>query len=296
MTAPHLSKAHAPCRDHFAWVGVMLIAAAFSALAAEPEQPEQPVATEEPTVTAVYKLQELSFHYRPGPRAYTCHELEHRVAVILVGLGARDDINVQARNCDIVMTSDGALDVDPTFGRTDPYGRNDPFGRDPTDPWAREGRSRDFARSSYERNRQSITVRVRMMMPVELTPKVQKEIEKDKSRRELVSRVTGNPAAAMNDPIVFAARRQEVTLSQRTIRLRAEDCDLLQQMTQQVIRKLDVRVKRQSFGCGPRTASRIPPQLTVEALVPTGALLPMPAPEEDKKQPEQTQASETSPE
>jgi hypothetical protein len=293
MTAPRLSKVHTPCRDHFSWVGVMLIAAALSALAAEPEQAP---ASEEPTVTAVYKVQELTFNYRPGRQPYSCQDLEHRVAVILVGLGARDDIDVKASNCDIVAIGNRSMDIDPTFGDTDPLGRNrDPFGRDPADPWSRN-RSGNFGRTDYDRAQPTASVRIRMMMPVELTPKVQKEIEKDKSRRELVSRVTGNPAAAMNDPIVFAARRQEVTLSQRTIRLRAEDCDLLQQMTQQVIRKLDVRVKRQSFGCGPRSTSRIPPQLTVEALLPTGALLPMPAPEEDKKQPEQTQASETSPE
>lgn len=294
MTALHLSKAHAPCRDHSAWVGVMLIAIALPALAAEPEPP---AAAEEPPITAVYKAQELSFNYRPGRQPYTCHDLEHRVAVVLVGIGARDDIQVQARNCDTLVASGGSMDMDPTFGHNDndPFGRgrNDPFGRDPTDPWGRD-RSGGFGRADYDRHQQNISMRIRLMMPVELTPKIQKEIEKDKSRRELISRVTRNPAASMNDPVVFAARRQEVTLSQRTIRLRAEDCDLLQQMTQQVIRRLGVRVKHQSFNCGPRTSSRIPPQLTVEALLPTGALLPMPDPE--KNQASETPASDPAPE
>src|SRR5690606_10028659 len=122
----------------------------------------------------------------------------------------------------------------------------------------------------YRRNEreQSAQVRIKLMMPVEMTPQILKEIEKDKSRRDLVSRVTGNPAASMNDPIVFAARREEVTLSQRTLKgLQAEDCELLQQLTMQVIRKLDVKVKHQSFSCGPRSSSRIPPQLTVETLL-----------------------------
>jgi hypothetical protein len=55
-------------------------------------------------------------------------------------------------------------------------------------------------------------------------------------------------------------------------------------MTQQVIRRLDLRVKHQSFSCGPRTSSRIPPQITVETLVPTGALMPMPEPEKQDKE------------
>ena len=42
------------------------------------------------------------------------------------------------------------------------------------------------------------------MMPAQVTPELLKEIEKDKSRRELVSRVTGNPAAAFNDPAARA--------------------------------------------------------------------------------------------
>lgn len=284
MTALHLSKARPPCRDHCAWVGLMLIATASPTFAAEPAPTPVP---EGPPITAVYKTQEVTFNYRTSRQYYSCQDLENRVAVILVSMGARDDINVSARNCDgVALSTDGSMDIDPTFGRgsTDPLGRdrNDPFG-DPSDPFNRDRSGGFGSRSSDYDRQQTVTVRVRMMMPVELTPQVQKEIEKDKSRRELVSRVTRNPAAAMNDPIVFAARRQEVTLSQHTIKLKAEDCELLQQMTQQLVRRLDVRVKHQSFGCGPRTSSRIPPQLTVEALMPTGALLPMPDPEKQKK-------------
>jgi hypothetical protein len=256
----------------------MLIAVSSPALAAEPAEPPP----EQPPITAVHKAQELSFSYRSSGQFYSCHDLEHRVAVILVAIGARDDIDVKARNCDgLTVGGNTSMDIDPTYGpdSSDPFGRdrNDPFGRDQSDPFNRN-RSGAFQRPDTYRD-QTAQVRIKLMMPVEVTPQILKEIEKDRSRRELVSRVTRNPAASMNDPIVFAARRQEVTLSQKTIRLKAEDCNLLQQMTQQVIRKLDVRVTDQSFGCGPRTSSRIPPQITVETLVPTGAILPMPNPE-----------------
>ena len=273
-----------PCRDHCVWVGLMLIGASAHTFAAE--QAAEPPAETAPPITAVHKAQELSFSYRSASQFYSCHDLEHRVAVILVAVGARDDIEVKARNCDALMVSSGdtTMDVDPTFGRNgnDPFGRdrNDPFGRNQNDPWGRNRSGGAFDRPDASRQ-QTATVRIRLMMPVEVTPQILKEIDTDKSRRELVSRVTRNPAASMNDPVVFAARREDVTLSQSTIRLKAEDCDLLQQMTQQVIRKLDVRVKHQSFTCGPRTTSRIPPQITVETLVPTGAILPMPNPEKD---------------
>jgi hypothetical protein len=227
-------------------------------------------------ITAVYKAQEISFQYRSSNRFYPCHELERRVAVILLSVGARDDIEVKARNCDGLLIQDD-MNVDPATGR------------DSMDPWERD-RDRWGASSSFDRSRnnreQYASVRVRLMMPAQVTPELLKEIDKDKSRRELVSRVTGNPAAAFNDPVVFEAKRQEVTLSQRTIRLRPEDCELLDQMAMSVFRRLDVKVLRRSTSCGPRdSASRIPPQLVAEALLPTGALLPMPDPEKERDSP-----------
>lgn len=237
-------------------------------------------ASNEP-ITAVYKAQELSFQYRSSNRFYPCHELEHRVAVILVAVGARDDINVKARNCDGLMIGDDN-NIDPMTGRDS----MDPFERD------RFGTSSRFGRTNDRRD-QYASVRVQLMMPTQVTPELLKEIEKDKSRRELVSRVTGNMAAAFNDPVVFEARRQEVTLSQKTIRLKPEDCELLEQMTNSVFRRLDVKVLRRSTSCGPRDSmSRIPPQLVAEALLPTGALLPMPDPEKEKQKEQSPGAAE----
>jgi hypothetical protein len=256
MTAIHGLKAGA------AWALMMV---STLALGAE-EKVHEPI-------TAVYKAQELSFQYRSSNRYYPCHELEHRVAVILVAVGARDDIQVKARNCEFMLDTDNN-NIDPMTGRDS----MDPFERD------RWGTSSRFGRTNDRRD-QYASVRVQLMMPVQVTPQVLKEIEKDKSRRELVSRVTGNMAAAFNEPIIFEAKRQEVTLSQRTIKLRAEDCELLDQMSNSVFRRLDVKVIRRSFSCGPRdSTSRIPPQLIAEALLPTGALLPMPDPEKEKQQ------------
>ena len=264
MTAIHGLKTGA------AWA---LMAVSSLALGAEP-------AAHEP-ITAVYKAQELSFQYRSSNRYYPCHELEHRVAVILVAVGARDDITVKARNCEFMLDNDN--NIDPMTGRDsmDPFGREDRFGTS-----SRFGRTND-------RREQYASVRVQLMMPTKVTPQLLKEIEKDKSRRELVSRVTGNMAAAFNDPIIFEAKRQEVTLSQRTIKLRAEDCELLDQMSNSVFRKLDVKVLRRSFSCGPRdSVSRIPPQLVAEALLPTGSLLPMPDPEKEKEKEKESGAAE----
>lgn len=218
-------------------------------------------------IPAVYKAHELSFHYRSSSYSYPCHELQQRVATLLQAVGARDDIDVDVLDC---APSLGTQDrsIDPVLER------------DRRDPWDRAGDNRfpEFGRPDSGRG-QAARIRVRLMFPVAVTPEVLAEIERDKSRRELVSRVTRNPAAAFNDPIVFAARRQEVTLSRQSIRLKPEDCNLLDQLNTQVFRKLQVRATSRRLDCNPRMFSHIPPQLTVETLLPTGALMPMPAPE-----------------
>jgi hypothetical protein len=230
-------------------------------------------------ITAVYKVQEISLHYNLPRRFQACHELQNRVANILLAVGARDDIKVDVRNCDAFMVGDDDM-MDPMPGRSgsDPFDRADPFDRG--DPFNRP--SSTFRNSPSSRRQQAL-IRIQLQMPAEVTPALLKEIEKDKSRRELVSRVTRNPAAAMNDPIVFEAQRQEVTLNSRTVRLQPEDCELLEQMGNQIFRKLNVKVTRRSASCG-RDSSRIPPQMTVEALLPTGRILPMPDPEKLKKE------------
>src|SRR5690606_17612431 len=47
-----------------------------------------------------------------------------------------------------------------------------------------------------------------------------------------------------------------------------EECQLLEQMSDSVFRKLDVDIVSRSMSCDPRSPSRIHPKLTVEALVP----------------------------
>lgn len=266
MTASTSSRTTAAWNKRCTGLALILFAAAGPALGAE-------AGSQEP-ITAVYKTHEVYFQYRGVSRLYSCTQLEQRVALILIGVGARDDVKVSARNCNFSMMPEEDVTFDPTFGR-------DRTRMD--DRWSGSARLRE-PRAGRE---QSTSIRAEVMFPVEVTQKVLDDLEKDKSRRELVSRVTGNAAAAFNDPILFEAQRQEVTLSHKTARLEAEDCDLLEQMSQQVFRRLNVRVVRRSFNC--EGASRIPPQITVEALLPTGRLKQMPDPEKKEKAPAQEQ-------
>jgi hypothetical protein len=200
-----------------------------------------PGAAEE-SKAAVWKLREAGFSYRSSVAIYSCSALRDRVASILRAVGARDDLDVRVTSCDTFVV--------PSEESKSAWGI-------PSDRLLNRRTDRG----------QLADVRVRLMMPTEVTPEVLAEINKDKSRRELVSRVTGNPAAMLNDPIVFAAQWQSVTLSHDSIGLEPEECELLDQMSASVLRQLGVRVVRRSSMCDRNRVSRIPPKLTVEALM-----------------------------
>ncbi len=224
----------------------MLLAAAVSSIAGS-------AATAAEQVAAVLKTHEVRFVYRSLVNVLACDELRNQIAMILRALGARDDVQVRINDCQIVVIPD---DIEP--------------------PWDRSNREypRDIFRDRDFDQRQTSHVRVQVMFPIEATPQVLAEIEKDKSRRDLISRVTGDPAAALNDPIVFPAERKQLTLPRGTIRLRPEHCELLEQMIPTVFRELGIKVVGRQLGCDRYGRSRLAPKLTVEVLWPVGAPVP----------------------
>jgi hypothetical protein len=224
----------------------VLLAAAGSLIAGS-------AATASEQVAAVLKTHEVRFVYRSLVNVLACDELRDQIATILRALGARDDVQVRINDCQIVVIPD---DLEP--------------------PWDRSNREypRDIFRDRDFDQRQASHVRVQVMFPIEATPQVLAEIDKDKSRRELISRVTGDPAAALNDPIVFPAERKQLTLPRGTIRLRPEHCELLEQMIPTVFRELGIKVVGRQLGCDRYGRSRLAPKLTVEVLWPVGAPVP----------------------
>jgi hypothetical protein len=225
---------------------LVLLAAAVLSIAGS-------AATAAEQVAAVLKTHEVRFVYRSLVNVLACDELRNHIATILRALGARDDVQVRIHDCQIVVIPD---DIEP--------------------PWDRSNREypRDIFRDRDFDQRQTSNVRVQVMFPIEATPQVLAEIEKDKSRRDLISRVTGDPAVALNDAIVFPAERKQITLSQGTIRLRPEHCELLEQMIPTVFRELGIKVVHRQLGCDRYGRSRLAPKLTVEVLWPVGAPVP----------------------
>lgn len=244
MNTMSLSKAV----ERLRWTGTLLpwLALLSGAVANAAQEGESVSPAPAESTTAVWKVRELSFMYRSNHVLRSCHDLQHRVAVLLRAIGARDDMQVQVRNCHHYVM---------------PTRTNRAFDS-PADRF----------RGQSEEQEQIADFWIRVMLPVEVTPQVLEEIERDKSRRELVSRVTGNAAAMLNDPVPFPAARQPITLSSQTIGLEPEDCELLDQM-RSVFREVGVRIVSRSLNCGRYHVSRIPPKMEVEALVgvPIGA-------------------------
>lgn len=210
-------------------------------------------------VPAVWQPRKLSFSYSSATTIFSCSALARRVASILRAVGARDDIQVRTSGCsESVPPSPTGVSDRVSVGIWDPMSERAARGPD---------------------GRQHVTVYVRLMLPTEVTPEVRAELEKDKSRRELVARVTGNPAARFNDPVMFSAQWQPVTLSRKTIGIEPEECELLDQMSPGVFRKLGMRTVSGSVVCSPD--SKLPPEMVVEALLaapyPSGTVPQMPA-------------------
>jgi len=231
---------------------LLAVSSLTSSCAARAEEPKQ--------VAAVLKLHEVQFVYHTVVNFFACDELRRDVAVILRALGARDDVQVRVNNCELVLTPQQQASADG-WDRFHPERPADPF------------------RNFNDDQQQFSTIYVKAMFPIEATPEVMKEIEKDKSRRDLISRVTGDQAATLNDPIVFPAERKQVTLShgtlsQGTFRLRPEHCELLEQMMPTLSRALGFKVTSKTLSCDRYGRSQFTPKMTVEVLWPTGVPLP----------------------
>jgi len=231
------------------------------------------------SITAVLKMRESDFVYRSQLYYMTCDDLRNNVAIILRALGARDDVQVRVSNCNYGGAPEmvlGGGTQSQTPGST--WDNN----------WDRSTRQQSpMDRMRSETPTVSIPVHIWAMMPVPADSKVMKEMEQDKSRRELISRVTGNMNVAMNDPILFAAKRQQVTLSHETIKLEPQHCQLLDQMITHVFRDFDLKAVHKNMNCDPHQKSNFPPSATVDALLPVGYVLPVAEkPKKKEKDPE----------
>jgi hypothetical protein len=223
-------------------------------------------------VAAVLRAREVDFIYRSSTNILSCDDLRRHVSVALRAVGARDDVEVTAHECESFIAPDPTSpNSTSTTSNSATFDRGGGF-----DPASRTTGTTDRLRTTRNTRyrTQSTPVHVALMLPTPVTPEILSEMDRDKSRRALISRVTNNPSAGLDDPIVFAAERREVALSHDSIGLEALDCELMEQMVPSVFRELDLKVTGQTLACDPRQRSHFLPHLTVDALLPVGVAMP----------------------
>jgi hypothetical protein len=113
----------------------------------------------------------------------------------------------------------------------------------------------------------SPTVRIRLWAPAEATPEVLAEIEKTRTTQELIARVRGANAQAMDVAAQFPAYWQKISLARTARNLDSGDCELIDAIKRQVLPRLSVRIVRDGVRCGPYQYSSGPVPLEVEALI-----------------------------
>lgn len=115
-------------------------------------------------------------------------------------------------------------------------------------------------------------VRIRLSSPVEATPQALAELEKTRSKRELLARMSGGAIAANGIDAQFSAHWKRLSIARGSgSRLDAGDCELVDAFKRQVLPQLAVRVVKDEVRC---IQSYGPLRLEVEALMPTPRSLP----------------------
>ena len=110
--------------------------------------------------------------------------------------------------------------------------------------------------------------RIRVAVPAEATPELLKQLEDDRSRRELVGRVQGKGANVDAATAQFPAEHRIVEFDgRRGKRIEDGDCELLNQFLPQVLKPLGVReLPGSALRCTPKQSQFGAVQLKLESL------------------------------
>jgi len=229
-----------------AWMPATLVSAAENAPAVGETNPE--------FVKAIWRLQRVQFEFRGDPVAYTCESFKKKVRAVLTAVGVHPSLIVEAR-------------CTPTAQA--------PFVRAP-DPanLGREGESVTAA-AGYQTTRLSnrISAVIAFAAPAPATEKNIREQTTFNSKHRLAARVKGEELPTAADIPIFPAAWAPISLtSEANAWLEASDCDLLRQLSKQVLPKIGVEVVRSKFVCSASVTSK--PLVEVKALLPVVSTQP----------------------
>lgn len=190
------------------------------------------------TVPAIWVEREVSFTYVGSSSLYYCDGLRSKVKWIMKQLGLMDGYKVRIRSC---------------FGAGGPEVRYGPAGPE-----------------FYPGAEFNPRVVIEAVVPQEVTAELLEELEAEEGERELVARVRGERSVVGNAEAQFAASRRRVDFDDSNQRGRIEpgDCELIQQMRDNVFVPLGFTIVEDRMNCVPNRILRGSVNLELEVLEP----------------------------
>jgi len=111
-----------------------------------------------------------------------------------------------------------------------------------------------------------VTAEIALMIPIEATKENLRRLTDYGSKEVLIARLQGKSLPAAAEVPLFPAAWKTISLS--GMKFTRGDCELLQQLSQQVLPKLSVRIVSDNLQqCSTVFAKSVAPQLVVQALV-----------------------------
>jgi hypothetical protein len=132
------------------------------------------------------------------------------------------------------------------------------------------GAREDVQLRSYACNEQIGIARFQVLLqsPVVATAENIRDITAHDAKDELIARVNGEKLATPQDVQRFTAVWKTVSFSRdRRMRLERGDCELVQQLRQQILPRMSVQVVKDNVRCSSGLGNVGPPRLIVSALV-----------------------------
>ena len=133
------------------------------------------------------------------------------------------------------------------------------------------GAREDLQLQSYACDEQLGIARFQILLqsPVAATPENIRDITTHDAKDELIARVQGEKLARAEDVQRFTAVWKTVSFARdRRMRLERGDCELIQQLRQQILPRMSVHIVKDNVRCSSSFGNVGPPRLTVSALVP----------------------------
>lgn len=230
---------------------LLLMCELTSAAAAEDATLGQLTIDESGAVQAIWLAQNVPFEFRGERVAYTCEAFKQKVRAVLMAVGVHSSLIVELRCGPVVPQASGRPRTGSRF--------SDEPESAPVVPTRLSGMS------------SRISTRIALAAPAIASEENIREATTFDAQERLLAKTRGEELPTASTIPVFPAVWAPIELNSKSDPwMEADDCELLRQLSQQVLPKIGVQVTRKLM-CSAQKISR--PSLEVKALVPmfTGA-------------------------